>query len=561
MKPLIVSLMITLLAATAKGQISGAVKSSSNAAIAGIVVKNPGSEPVRKAVIELIAENQSDGADYTTVSAADGTFRIEGIAPGRYHLFAERTGLLEAGKQSNGRVLTLVAGQELADLQIHLQASAVVRGRVTDEDGEPMLNADVTVLREAFVAGRRRWEQAGSERTNDLGEYRIASLAPGNYYISVNPPPDFRSLIEAAGKSSRADTANPPDKPASSYQTTFYPGTTDRSQAAPIQLHAGDEFPLNFSLTPSPSLSVRGAVVNLPPRSSAVIMLQSRDFNLVLNGAEVHQDGTFVIRNVAPGAYTILASVEDASVPMMARQSLQVVSTSVEGVRLAPQAGGWIRGRLRLESRKNGVADPSQLFLTLHSSDFDDDVLGMFVAGAGFNSLTRVALDGTFEWKNVPPGNYYVQLAGDSGIESGWYLKSELADGRDVSDASVGVNGGAVGLSLVASDDGGTVDGIVSDAKGQPVSNATVVAAPEARLRTRIDRYRKTVSDQSGRFALRGLAPGEYTILAWENVDGEAYYNSEFLKSYESQGFRLRIAEGERKNLQLAVIPSPEDQP
>jgi hypothetical protein len=44
-------------------------------------------------------------------------------------------------------------------------------------------------------------------------------------------------------------------------------------------------------------------------------------------------------------------------------------------------------------------------------------------------------------------------------------------------------------------------------------------------------------------------------------VDGEAYYNSEFLKSYEGQGTVLRVTEGERKSLQLAAIPAPEDQP
>jgi Carboxypeptidase regulatory-like domain len=560
MRPRTACLMMALLSAAAAAQTSSAAKPASRAVIAGIVIKNPGSEPVKKAVIELIAENQSEGGDYTAVSAADGTFRIEGITPGRYHLFAERTGLLESGKRSNGRVLTLAAGQELTDLQIRLQAAAVVRGRVTDEDGEAMSDADVIVLRETFVAGRRRWEQVGSERTNDLGEYRIANLEAGNYYISVDPPPDFRSLIEAVGKSNAA--ASGPDRTvATSYQTTYYPGTTDRSQAAPIQLHAGDEFPVNFSLMPGPALSIRGSVVNLPPHSSAVIMLQSRDFNLLLNGAEVHPDGSFVIRDVAPGAYTILASVENAPVPMMARQSLQVVSGNVEGLRLAPQSGGWIRGRLRLESRTNAAADPSQLFLTLHPADGDDDALSLFVAGAGFNALTRIAADGSFEWKNVPPGNYYVQLAGDAGVDAGWFLKSVLADGRDITDSVFSVNGSAVGLTLVASANGGVVDGVVTDANGQPVANAVVVAVPEVRLRAHIGLYRKTVTDQAGRFILRGFAPGSYMVFAWENVDGESYYNPEFLKSYEPQGSALRVTEGEHKTLQLTVIPEAEEQP
>ena len=247
-KPASLCLLILLLGAGALAQVGGnaAARPAARSVIEGVVTKEPGSEPVKKALIELIAENQAEAGDYTAVSGPDGGFRIEGIVPGRYHLFAERTGMLEVDKhraRADGRVLTLGAGQELKDLRIRLQAAAVVRGRVTDEDGDPLPNAQVTVLRQTYVSGRSRWEQAGAERTNDLGEYRVAGMSAGSYYVSVSPPPDFKSLIEAAGVAA-ADARNTgaPEKPATSYQTTYYPGTADRGQASPVELHAGDEF-------------------------------------------------------------------------------------------------------------------------------------------------------------------------------------------------------------------------------------------------------------------------------------------------------------------------------
>ena len=541
------------------------------AAIEGIVIKDPGSEPVKKALIELIGETQPGGQAYTTVTAADGQFQIAGIIPGRYRLFAERPGYLEVGKhhaRTEGRVLNLVAGQELKELQIRLQSAAVVRGRVTDEDGDPLFNAQVSVLRQTYASGHSRWEQVGSERTNDLGEYRIASLPTGSYFVSVSPPPDFKSLIEAA---TTAETRlDAPEKaavnqkapsPASSYQTTFYPGTTDRSQAAPVQLHAGDDFPVNFSLTPTASLSIRGAVVNLPPRSSAVIMLQSRDFNLVLNGAEMHKDGSFVIHDVAPGSYTILATVENASPPMMARQSLLVAGNSVEGLRLVPQPGGSIRGRLRLESRGTLTRlDPSQIFLSLQSTDNEDDA-SAFTLGEGFSNLAHVTSDGSFEWNGVPPGDYSVRLVTNADANADWYLKSTLVAGRDVNDSGINISGGTLALDVVASPRGAVAEGVAADGKGDPVANAVIVVVPEARLRSRVDRYRKTVSDQTGRFTLHGLPPGDYTLFAWESVEGEAYYSPDFLKTYEPQGTTLRVSEGDRKALQLQVFPEAEDQP
>ncbi len=204
MKPALVSLVIVLCAAMLCAQdLQRPSATHSRATVEGIVTKDPDSQPVKKALIELIAENQSEGGDYTAVTGADGAFRIENVIPGRYHLFAERTGLLDAERQrthSDGRVLTLTPGQELKDVRIRLQAAAVIRGRVADEDGEPMQDAEVTVLQQTFVYGHSHWQQTGGERTNDLGEFRIANLPAGDFYVSVNPPPDVKALIESSGR-------------------------------------------------------------------------------------------------------------------------------------------------------------------------------------------------------------------------------------------------------------------------------------------------------------------------------------------------------------------------
>ena len=101
---------------------------------------------------------------------------------------------------------------------------------------------------------------------------------------------------------------------------------------------------------------------------------------------------------------------------------------------------------------------------------------------------------------------------------------------------------------------------MATNQKDEPVADAVVVAVPEARFRTHPDRYRKAATDQSGHFSLRGLPSGDYTVFAWESVDGDAYYDSEFLKSCEAQGKALHVSEGDRTTVQLRTIPAVENQ-
>ena len=63
----------------ASAQDAPAAKETSKASLEGTVVKEPSGEPLKKAVVELIAENQEEGGNYTATSDQDGHFKIVGI--------------------------------------------------------------------------------------------------------------------------------------------------------------------------------------------------------------------------------------------------------------------------------------------------------------------------------------------------------------------------------------------------------------------------------------------------------------------------------------------------
>src|SRR5437868_15547714 len=102
--------------------------------------------------------------------------------------------------------------------------AAVVTGRVLDEDGDPVPDAEVTVWRRKFVFAGPKFEAAGSAQSNDLGEYRIGGLLAGNYYVSASAPVNFQSLVPAQRNLDEAGAK----VPETAYVTTYYPNTIDR---------------------------------------------------------------------------------------------------------------------------------------------------------------------------------------------------------------------------------------------------------------------------------------------------------------------------------------------
>src|SRR2546429_7340285 len=63
---------------------------------------------------------------------------------------------------------------------LHAQFNSVIDGRVSDPSDSAVPNAEVTVANQATGVKR-------VVRTSDVGYYRVASFAPGQYSISVTP--------------------------------------------------------------------------------------------------------------------------------------------------------------------------------------------------------------------------------------------------------------------------------------------------------------------------------------------------------------------------------------
>jgi hypothetical protein len=527
------------------------------ASIAGEVVKEPGSQPLKKALVQVVAEGQ--GESYTASTDAEGHFRVENVAPGRYRIFIERTGFVGVngqGRESDVNVVTVQAGQSVEDQLFRMLPTATITGRITDEDGDPLPGARIIALRKK--PGKTMREAVASNNTNDLGEYRLASLFPGQYSILAMPPPDFRDYEKQPEKSPPGEAA-----PDTRYLTTYYPGTNDPAQATSVAVNAGDEIPINLTLVPQRTYRVRGVVTGIPAGQKPTVELFSKSGDsLRANASEIGSDGQFEIRGVAAGSYVMKMATESGTQALTARQDINVVASDVEGVKLVPQPSFTISGHLHVEGAVPG--ELSQFAVNLRQTELPEDP-GFFMSQDFFGANAVVDRQGNFEWKNVSPGNFIVRVFGGE-PQNNFFLKSVRLGDRNI-EAGFTASGPA-SLDLVLSSRGGVIDGAVVGKEAEkgkdidndnPVPNATVVAVPEEKYRKLPDRFGIGATDQSGHFIIRGLVPGTYTLFAWQDADDEVWRDPDFLKSQEANGRTLKVEEGSSQKIELRLSSAAEE--
>jgi protocatechuate 3,4-dioxygenase beta subunit len=547
MKRVFILVVLCLLSIRTRVSAQGPAPPPNPASLDGAVVKEPGSLPLKKVLLQLIAEDQKQGSNYTGTTDSDGKFHIDNVQPGRYRFFLERTGFVEVnahGRKSEGTAVTVQAGQQLKDLLFRMLPVAVIAGRVVDEDGEPMSGVTVSVQRKRPGKNRQR-EFAGNERTNDLGEYRFSGLFPGQYFVAAVPPPDFHDFARQPEGSPQGDS-----KPDTRYLTTYYPGVYDGTQAAAITLRAGDETPVSFTLIPARTYRVRGIVTGIPANQKPAVDLVSKAGDSIHQASAVGADGQFEVLGVAPGSYVARVSSAEAQTAGTG-QDVTVVAADVEGVKLAWMRPFTLSGHLRLEGQP--PTELSQYSVNLHAIDASEDA-GLFISPGFFGANAQVDRLGNFQFTSVTPGSYFVQVYG--GESRNGFLKS-VTLGRTTADTGFTVSGSAE-VEILFSSKGGVLEGAVLDGD-QPVANASVVAVPEEKYRKLRERFGTASSDQNGHFTIRGLAPGSYTVFAWQDLDEGLYYDADFLKSQEANGTSLKVEEGSHQKIELKLASVSED--
>jgi hypothetical protein len=526
---------------------SAATKKREECSISGTVVMLAGSEPLRKARVHL--ESIEDRTrSISVVTDAGGRFELKALDPGGYHLRVTRVGYVtqtygQRKPQDPGATLSLRPGQDLKDLLFRMVPSAVIAGRILDEDGEPLPSVNVSALREVYDEGKRSLVSGANVETNDLGEYRLFGLAPGRYFVSAR----YSTWERGGGGSEEQTTAS-----SQGYAKTFYPGTPDRSKAMTIAVKAGEEIPsIEILMRQLLVYHVRGHVYNQvthkPGADSYVLFLprvpsQQGDWGDSVTMVQ-KRDGSFDISEVLPGSYTLATFWFDQGKNYTSRIPLDVGNADVEGVSLTIAAGSTINGRVIWDGQP--ALERDDLRVSLRPTDNSP----VFFQGS------RVNTDGSFQLPDVGDGSYYAVSSGES---KDCYVKDvEYAGRASLEDGFSVARSSAALLEITISSHGGRVQGTVADDDGLPSAGVWVALVPDSEARRTKHRfYKSQTTDQYGHFDLRGTAPGDYLLFSWTEAEDGAWEDPEFMKPFleKNRGEKISVQEGDRKTVKVVAI-------
>lgn len=501
--------------------------------VRGIVRDARSNDQLRKAQLVLAAAGESTQQQQTrrvVLTIGDGRFHFSAVPPGRYRLIASRSGYVT---HTLPRILEVKPGQQLDAIEVPLTPQSVIAGKVRDIDGDTVEKALVAALRVSYASGVRTLRQAASVYTNDLGEYRISGLTAGRYYLVAARGVPRDTVLEAM---------------AEDYVPTYYPNAATASMATPIDLAPGqDALALIVELRRLPLFRVSGKVAGLSAGTVNLVLLPD-DPELARGGSAIEEvvqpkpDGSYLFPAVPPGSYVVVAIRNQERPVTLARRLLRVALGPVDDFAITLAEPVRVEGRVRVDG-------PATIdFSSLH----------VVLAGAGTHANpidAPVNADGHFDMKAISREPHRLILGRRP---ENTYLKSVRLANAEVPPSAVDLSysGATAPLEIVLGANPASIEGIVFD-QGMPAANRAVTLIPDPQTPDRAHLLNRVNTDERGVFRFLGLAPGDYRIHAWHEIQSELFADPAYMSKLP--GRRVSLKEGGIERVEITeVLAEPE---
>jgi len=516
-------------------------KPAQSAVIRGTVINHTDGSPISGVKISVSVPGHG-GIVGSDTSDATGHYAIH-VPPEKYSAYATKDGFVAQTYKdvADFPVIQANAGQEtVADFR--MLPGAVISGRVMDKNGSPIPNVSLRANIKIYRQGKVDVWMRTSAQTNAQGEYRIANLPSGRYFLQAI----------------RNDDANNPGR---SFQAVFYPAAARIDDAESLRVAFGEEKrSIDFRLSDAATHSVSGRITFLdsgqPVPNMAIQVYPDYLGPGTRASVDAQPDGTFRLDGLTAGRYRMEGKqrrIDYDGVPASFLHFFEVTSGDIRDMAIHVGHGLKLQGTVQaLDSRL-----PDQLIADILYRDPVDDARHAFVRTAPVSST-----DGTFEFMNVHPGIYDIgfNIRGiSSTAERTFFVRTILFNGRDVIETGIAVPERSAPIEISATLDfqPGRMLGKTLDSKDRPIPGARLALMSADRNKRRSNRYwKETTSDRDGSFRFADVIPGDYLLIVWPHSpswEGLSGLDPEAFAILEQHAARVHVdrAQVVQKNVQL----------
>ena len=513
----------------------------------GRVINSATGEPVGRALVQVPAPGQK--AQFT---GADGTFVFTGLPPGNYWPSARKPGFFEDTEPEIPARTPLLSPEQNEPIILKLLPEATIFGEVKDENGVPLEGVTVRAQQWQVPNGEKELVPVGNARTDDQGNFRLAELRPGRYYLS------FPSTNNGGWSTTYQLTSRKQEE--EGYGAQFYPGVPDLESAAVIEIQAGAQVHIAQTLSRQRLFQIAGVLRGADPASGLSLTLTNPLGDMVQKRVWLDpKTGQFQISGVPRGAYLLQATAnrptrlrntasgplgiaDEERPPLTATVSLRLVS-DVSGLVVVLGSGISVDVHVRDEVSDIGAPDG------LHPVSLQMKPQG-FPRSPWWITVPRVPNDRRTpeRFEGLAPGVYSV-----SGTPHGpWYIASMRCGSADLLRDDLTVTAGAPPpIEVVLRDDGAQL-AVKVVKNGQPVTAGLLLFSPDYPRRSQL--FGRTSSLSVG-----NLAPGRYYVMALRGAENLEFRNPVVMERYLAHATEVIL--GPRGNVAISAEPEErEDQ-
>ena len=478
-----------------------AEKGPRTAVIRGTVVNYSNGSPISGVKISVSVPGHG-GIVGSDTSDATGHYAIH-VPPEKYAVYATKDGFVAQSYRDVAHVLVVIQandGQETA-ADFRMLPGAAISGRVVDTNGSPIPNVRLGANIKFYRQGRVDVGMQASAQTNAQGEYRIANLPPGRYFLQAI----------------RNDDAN---KPGRQFEAVFYPAAARIDDAESLRVAVGEEKrSIDFRLSDAATHSVSGRITFLdsgrPVPNMAIHVYPDYLGPATRASVDAQPDGTFRLDRLTAGRYRMEGRqkrIDYDGVPASFLHFFEVTSGDIGDMPIHVGRGLKLHGTVQAFGGKL----PDQLIAEILYRDPVDDARHEFIQTAPVSSA-----GGTFEFMDVQPGIYDVgfNIRGiSSDAERKFFVRTISFNGRDVKETGITVPERSTPIEISATLDfqPGRLFGKALDSKDRQIPGARLALMSADPNKRRLSPYwKETKSDRDGSFRFPDVIPGDYLLIVW----------------------------------------------